>query len=163
MSYVFKTLQPGENILYEAKITWLIYLPSIIMMILSSPMTIGGIALLFTPNNFSVNEQQIRMVLFMPFIVGSLFWLKAWITRHTTEFVITTKRIITKQGFISRTTTEINHKKVESFRVRQGIIGRMLNYGTIIIVGTGGGAACIDDIDDPLDFRKNAISVIDTI
>jgi uncharacterized membrane protein YdbT with pleckstrin-like domain len=54
------------------------------------------------------------------------------------EFAITNKRVIIKTGLISRKTFEMNHSKIESVNVDQGIVGRILGYGTVRIVGSGG-------------------------
>ncbi len=48
----------------------------------------------------------------------------------------------------------MNIPKVESVNVDQGIIGRILNYGSITIVGTGGSKETFYRISKPLDFRK---------
>ena len=60
------------------------------------------------------------------------------ILRWTDEFVITNKRIICKTGIFSRRTLEMNLNKIESVNIDQSIFGRMLGYGTITIIGTGG-------------------------
>jgi uncharacterized membrane protein YdbT with pleckstrin-like domain len=84
-----------------------------------------------------------KIVLFLP-IIDFL----------TSEFVITNKRIIMKVGLISRRTMEINISKVESVNVDQGVLGRVLGYGTISIVGTGGSRSTFTKIANPLAFRK---------
>ena len=56
---------------------------------------------------------------------------------------------------------ELNHSKVESLVIDQGIIQRMLNVGTIVVQGTGGGKTPIPNIDEPLIFRTNAMEMID--
>ena len=53
------------------------------------------------------------------------------IDKYTDEFAITNKRVIIKTGLISRKTFEMNHTKIESVNVDQGILGRILGYGTI--------------------------------
>ena len=52
---------------------------------------------------------------------------------------MTDRRIIYKRGFIWRHTEEMNMDKVASVDVDQSILGRMLDYGTIHVIGTGGG------------------------
>lgn len=76
------------------------------------------------------------------------------IDKYYDEFAITNKRIIIKTGFISRETLEMNHSKIESVNVEQGILGRILGYGTIRIVGSGGTRQSFTNILDPLAFRK---------
>ena len=43
--------------------------------------------------------------------------------------------------------------KVESVQVDQGLVGRLLNYGTITVIGTGGTREPFSMIEDPLAFR----------
>jgi uncharacterized membrane protein YdbT with pleckstrin-like domain len=76
------------------------------------------------------------------------------IDRYTDEFVITNKRVIVKTGLISRKTFEMNLSKIESVNVDQGIMGRILGYGTIRIVGSGGTREVFPKIRKPLAFRR---------
>ncbi len=57
---------------------------------------------------------------------------------RSTELAVTNKRIITKSGLIQRNTTEMFLEKVESIQVDQGILGRIFDFGSITISGTGG-------------------------
>ncbi len=88
------------------------------------------------------------------FGLGLIFWGIAYVKYKTTELAITNKRVIAKFGFISRRTVEINLNKVESIQVDQGILGRLFNYGTLIISGAGTPQAPILGISQPMKFRK---------
>ena len=66
--------------------------------------------------------------------------MHAWFIRWITEIAVTDRRIIYKRGFITRHTEEMNMDKVASVDVDQSILGRMLDYGTIHVMGTGGAA-----------------------
>lgn len=72
----------------------------------------------------------------------------------TTEMAITNKKVVGKYGFFSRRTLEMNLPKIESISVDQGIIGRILGYGTITVIGTGGTRESLSYMTNPLDFRK---------
>jgi uncharacterized membrane protein YdbT with pleckstrin-like domain len=74
--------------------------------------------------------------------------------RYSDEFAITNKRIIVKTGLISRKTLEMNLNKIESVNVDQSILGRMLGYGTITIIGTGGTREEFPSISNPIEFRN---------
>ncbi|HQE11424.1 MAG TPA: PH domain-containing protein [Flavipsychrobacter sp.] len=76
------------------------------------------------------------------------------IDRFTDEFAITNKRVVIKTGLISRRTFEMNLSKIESVNVMQSILGRILGYGTIQIIGTGGTKEAFMNIKKPLEFRK---------
>ncbi len=81
-------------------------------------------------------------------------FIAPWIQYKSSEFAITNKRVIVKTGFISRKILEMNLNKVETVNVEQSIWGRMLGFGTIIIVGTGGTKEIFHDIKSPLKFRR---------
>ncbi len=94
------------------------------------------------------------IVLLPVFGIGLIFLIKAYVKYKTTELAITTKRVIVKFGFIRRSTVEININKVESIQVDQEMLGRMFNFGTLIIAGAGNPQAPIPGISEPMEFRK---------
>src|SRR5262245_61554529 len=57
-------------------------------------------------------------------------------------------------GLIKRDTIEINAAKVESVDVRQSILGRFLDYGTVIVSGTGWKALPMVSVAKPLELRR---------
>lgn len=94
-------------------------------------------------------------VLFLAaFGLGIVFWIVAYIRYKTTELAFTNKRVIAKFGFISRRTVELNISKVETIQVEQGILGRIFNFGTLVISGAGNPQAPIPGISDPMAFRR---------
>ena len=76
------------------------------------------------------------------------------IASATSEFAITNRRVIIKVGWVARRTIELNLSKIESVKVNQGLLGRILGYGTIIIIGTGGTTEPFSLISNPLEFRR---------
>ena len=80
--------------------------------------------------------------------------LTAWFHRWTTETDVTNLRVVHKTGFIKRRTFEMSLDKVESVDVNQSILGRILNYGDVTIMGVGEGRETITTIASPLAFRN---------
>ena len=76
------------------------------------------------------------------------------IDRWTSEFAITNKRVIIKIGWISRKTVELNLSKIESVNVDQSFWGRILGYGDIRLIGTGGTREVFVKLANPLEFRR---------
>ena len=101
------------------------------------------------------------LVLLPAFGIGLIVFGIAYIRIKSTEIAVTTKRLIVKHGFIRRSTIEININKVESIQVDQEMMGRMLNYGTLVISGTGTSHAPITGISEPMAFRKAFIEAQD--
>lgn len=101
-----------------------------------------------------VYETKLHWIIFInPFWI-LLFFIPPIVRMISSEFGITNKRVIIKTGLLSRNTVEMNINKVESVNVDQSIIGRLLGYGTIKIIGTGGSKETFDRILNPLEFRK---------
>ena len=93
--------------------------------------------------------------------IGLLFWLWAWIVYSTTELAITNKRVIAKTGLIQRRIIEMFLEKIESIQVDQSILGRLFNFGSVVISGTGVHSAPFKSISDPLALRKNFMIAAD--
>jgi uncharacterized membrane protein YdbT with pleckstrin-like domain len=125
MSYIDDSLIQGETILHRARVSW-----------------------------WSQFWLILLGVLLLVVVIGLFFLIAAWIKVRSTEIAITNRRVIAKFGFIQRETVEINLEKVEALKVDQGVMGRMLNFGTIFISGAGTSVAPIKDIADPLVFRR---------
>ena len=69
-------------------------------------------------------------------VIGLAWALVHYVELMTSEFAVTTSRLIMKVGLISRYTTELLLAKVESIGIQQGLIGRMLGFGDLIVTGT---------------------------
>ena len=82
----------------------------------------------------------------------------AWLRRLSTEIAVTDRRIILKRGLIQRHTIEINMDKVESVDVDQSILGRIFDYGTVTVHGTGAGIEPLCNVSAPIALR-NAVMV----
>ena len=99
------------------------------------------------------------LIIFGVFSVGVILFFRMMINKWTTERVLTNKRYIQKTGWISRKTEEISVHKIEEVEFNQSILGRVLNYGSVLISGTGVGKIKLNLIDDPLIFQKKLNNV----
>jgi len=150
--YIDDILQPGEKVLYSTNAHWVFYLPAIGAWIVA--------AILFVLSRSTIVEGIVLLCLSASAVVAivALYWTaKAWFHRWTTETDVTNKRVVHKTGFVKRRTFEIALDKIESVDVNQSILGRMLDYGNVTILGVGEGKETIATIAAPLSFR-NAIT-----
>jgi len=83
--------------------------------------------------NASEREAGLGAIVFgvLIVIVGILSAIGHTITYKTSEFAVTNRRVIMKQGFIRRKTMELMLGKVDSLAVNQGILGRIFGFGTV--------------------------------
>ena len=85
-----------------------------------------------------------------------LVWLAfVAIDFSTTEYVITSKRLFKKRGWLSLKTAEISRQKVEKVIINQGIFGRALGFGSIQFSGTGAGKLTFAHVLDPVAVKRN--------
>jgi uncharacterized membrane protein YdbT with pleckstrin-like domain len=139
-SYLERTLLKDERILLQTKIALRRYIGSFIL---------GGIALVFGSVAAGSGDR-----LGWGFIALAVLLVVPPILRYfTNELALTNRRVVAKFGVITLRTIEIRLDKIESVRVHQNISGRLLNYGSVVITGTGGSHDPIPDIPDPVVFR----------
>jgi uncharacterized membrane protein YdbT with pleckstrin-like domain len=147
-SYAESVLAPGETIVHRAAISHWKFLLSYLI---GFACFAGAIALLVVSRS---NADVPAAAAAAPFVVGVIVILVALIRRSTTELVLTDRRIIAKRGFIARDTVEMNLSKVESLHENQGLLGRMLDYGDVTVVGTGSSLEPLRGISNPLELRR---------
>jgi uncharacterized membrane protein YdbT with pleckstrin-like domain len=148
--YIDNILQPGEKVLYSTNAHWIFFLPAIMGWIAA--------AILLAARQYVLNDSLRDVCLggaALLAAVALVATLKAWFHRWTTETDVTTLRVVHKQGFIQRRTFEMSLDKVESVDVYQSILGRILNYGDVTILGVGEGKERIRTIAAPLTFRNH--------
>jgi len=144
MSYVESQLLPGEQVRYRAHLHRIAFLPAY---------ALAGLTILLAILALAVSELWFVVI---PLAVVTLgLMLVAFITYRSSEFAVTDRRVIIKVGWIKRRTLETMLGKVEAVGVEQGLLGRMLNFGTITVTGTGGTQEQFQRIAAPLEFRKH--------
>lgn len=134
-SYIEGALTQGETVLHTARVS---------LWVMVWPILIG-------------------LVLLPLFGVGLLLWLYVYIQYKATELAVTNKRVLVKHGFISRRTIELSINKVESIQVDQSVMGRMLDYGSLVISGAGMAQAPVNGVAEPMAFRKAFIEAQDRL
>ncbi len=107
MRYVDDNLAAGEQVLHRAKLHWgifvgpgiLLFIGFIIAIAVGAGAGVGGGGGAF-----------LALVILLLFAIPILLALKTYLT---TEFAVTSRRVIVKEGFIKRHTLELNHNRVE--------------------------------------------------
>lgn len=152
-SYVSEVLQPNETVRYDGTLHWIIYLPGIVLFAFGVAGLLGVATMAHEARFYHVYSVAVYVALGL----GALQLFSAWLKQWTTEIAVTDRRVIFKTGLISRRTVEMNMDKVESVDVNQDIFGRIFNYGTVLIRGTGASLEPLSTIAMPLALR-NAIT-----
>jgi len=132
LGYIEKNLMDGERIIAKARLHPIVFLLPLIVTVL---FLFGG-----------------------PIVILPLIWLALVYWMYSSaEFAVTNRRIIAKWGVISRHSIETNLDKVEGVTINQGILGSRLNYGSVIVRGTGGTGEPFPSISNPMAFRQQIL------
>ncbi|MBA2433161.1 MAG: PH domain-containing protein [Chthoniobacterales bacterium] len=145
--YARSTLGPNENPCYRTTLHWIIFarfagLATLVFLLVALPFAIGVQAL--------TGSELGWFVLPLP----AFLMVPPTLAFASSELVITDRRVLIKTGIVRRQTMEVFISKVESIAVDQGFFGRVLDYGTVVIRGTGGFEELFEAIASPIQFRN---------
>jgi uncharacterized membrane protein YdbT with pleckstrin-like domain len=153
MSYVQRVLQPGEVVRHTASAHWIVYWPGALCIV-------AAIAALIWAGFLTESlARWVHWLAALLTVIGLVFLVREWFGWWTTEVAVTNLRVIYKTGLIKRTTNEMNMDKVESVKVEQTILGRILDYGTVSITGTGAGLEALPLVARPIELRNSITGV----
>jgi uncharacterized membrane protein YdbT with pleckstrin-like domain len=138
MSYVDNSLIPDEQVAFRTRLHLIIFLPPILLL---------GISIVLFAYAVPLAAEAVL-------VVAILWGLAKYVDYASSEFAVTNKRVIIKVGMLRRRTVEMLNTKVEAIAVNQGLIGRILGYGNIVVTGTGGTNEPFNGISSPLEFRR---------
>jgi uncharacterized membrane protein YdbT with pleckstrin-like domain len=147
MSYVQRVLQPGEQVRHISSIHWIVYWPGVAVALLAV------VAYWFSETRLLTGFW--RYTTYALALVAVVLLIQQWFQWWVTEIAVTNRRIIYKKGLIRRQTNEMNMDKVESVQIDQSILGRMLDYGNVTILGTGEGFETLRTIASPIELRNS--------
>ena len=145
MSYVDENLLPGERVVYRARLHPIIYTWAILLAIVGAAAAVFGML----AEGLIWISWAGAAVLFIAAIVFAIDLIKS----SSSEFAVTNRRVVIKVGVIRRHTVELLLQQIEGIGVDQTVYGRMLNLGSIVVIGTGGTKEQFKNIADPLEFR----------
>jgi uncharacterized membrane protein YdbT with pleckstrin-like domain len=155
MTYVESNLVSGEVVIYQTRLHWIVMLGHILLACVLAPL---GAGLLY----YALSHSDLDNVSLRTMEVGGAALIVAAIIailigavrRNATEMAVTNRRVVIKTGLASRKTIEMLLSKVESIEVSETAFGRMLGYGTIVVIGTGGTPEPFHQVAHPLEFRS---------
>ncbi len=150
MGYVESNLIPGETVEYRAHLHWVLYVRPYLLVLLGVAMLLVGLGV--------KSAAWLGYAGALPLVAGLAWFVGVWIRARSSEFAVTNRRVLIKVGLVQRHTLELLLTKVEGIGVDQGVMGRILDFGTIVVSGTGGTHESFANIGRPLEFRKHVQS-----
>ena len=147
MGYVERHLLPNERVLYKTRLHWILFVKPALVVV--AGLVLGAVL-------WRVLQPPWLWYVGLAVVLAGLAWgFVHFVELMTSEFAVTTTRLIFKVGLIARYTTELLLSKVESIGVNQGLLGRIFNYGDLTVTGTGGARELFHRVRDPIGFRNH--------
>ncbi len=168
MLYIKESLAPDEELIHVGHFHWMYTFQALMCIFWGIVACIGIIwAGMYFQDNFAgglysegllgkIREVHpgIRLAGFFGFVMGLLAFAQRMIIKATTEIAITNSRLIYKRGLVARYVGEMSIDRIEGVNVLQGVIGRILGYGRVMVRGMGVGEVILPPLDNPIGFRK---------
>lgn len=108
MSYVARRMAAGETVVIRGRFHWSQYLGA-----------------------------WLALLLLGVFIIGIAIWVRELVRLSTTEFVVTSRRVVLKKGWLNTSLDEITLNSVEGAHIERNLLGRMFGYGKLTLRGKG--------------------------
>ncbi|RAI45554.1 PH domain-containing protein [Rhodoplanes roseus] len=135
MGYVETVLQPGEIVRFRTKRHWVLYLPGLAVA-LPAAVWLGVAVVAYLEVDFPQTSDRVWLGASAAVLaLGIVLLLRAWYRRRFTELAVTDRRVIYKAGLLRRSTSEMPLDRIEKIDVDQGILGQVLDFGTLTVNG----------------------------
>ncbi|MEL6258844.1 MAG: PH domain-containing protein [Pseudomonadota bacterium] len=108
MAYLDRNLGDKEEVLYRAQFHWLGYA-----------------------------QAWAALILLGVLLIGLVVFARMLIYRATTEMVVTDQRVAMKSGWLAIDVESLALEAVESVRIQESLLGRLLGFGKMTISGRG--------------------------
>ncbi len=102
---------------------------------------------------------SIATLAWLPGFVAIFSWLNQGLLYITSDFIVTNQRVILREGFFFRHSTETRLSAVAEIKVDQSLLGQVLNYGSITVNSFGGSADVFNAIRSPYAFQRKVSEI----
>ena len=127
MAFPRKLLIPGEQLVLELR-------PHPVALGLAALGTIGALVLAGWLSIKVFDDGVMQSVVWIALIVFLVLYpIRKLVWWLTSDFVVTSSRVIHREGFIAKRSMEIPLDKINDVRFEQGIFERMVGAGTLVI------------------------------
>ncbi|MDQ2721791.1 MAG: PH domain-containing protein [Actinomycetota bacterium] len=143
MAYPEDDLAPDEELILHRHPHWKMLLVPVLVLLLVVALA-GFLAALIRNQSWANVGWIVLAVIGVTAVVS--FTLAPLMRWYTTHFVLTDRRVLVRQGVLTRTGLDIPMTRINSVRFRHGLLDRMLGTGTLIIESASQEPLEFDDI-----------------
>lgn len=133
MSYVERNLAPGESVVYRARYHWIYYGTALLLLLFAFLLGLASIySNQISPGDDTVPKVVRYMAVGFLLLAAGVFLVRR-IRASADEYVVTNRRVVRKYGLVAREVEQALLEKIQDVTLRQGVIARLLGYGTIVV------------------------------
>lgn len=151
MSYIDRNLLPEERILFRTK-------KHLIIFFLPAALTVFSLFI----TGYLQADPVLATIDWAPWLLALIFWIYYGLNYLTSEFAVTNKRVMMREGFFNRHTNEMRLTTISQVNVNQSLLGQMLNYGNITI-NAFGVSDSFSLLANPFTFQKSVNEQLDRL
>ena len=156
VDYVMQQLGANEKILYTERHHWVFFVAEMIKWILFAA---AVLALVIVLRVWFFEGASWVWWLLLIFLVPAVRIAWGFLSWRMNVYVLTNRRVIESTGVLSKRVADSSLEKLTDIVLKQSILGRMLNYGDIIVLTAAAGAGInnLKQIRRPMEFKTQML------
>jgi uncharacterized membrane protein YdbT with pleckstrin-like domain len=151
MSYIDRNLLSDEKIIFRTRKHLIIFLSPLLILLISC-----------FASYYMRHNLVLKTFVWAPWVVALVVAAATGLEYYASEYAITNKRILMREGFFYRHTNEMRISAVSQVNVDQSLAGQFLGYGAIVINAMGAFDA-FSYIDKPTVFQQYVNAELDKL
>jgi len=148
MSYIQKSMGNGETIVAYGQFPKIYFLGAWLALLVQLLLFVAALI------HGDMQADSLTIGAGILFLLGLITFIRMMVRQWSTEIGVTSHRFVEKYGIASLHTNEIALPNIEGVRMHQSVLGRIFNYGTVRIEGTGVDSVTTPAIADPVGFVR---------
>lgn len=133
-----------NNLVYQGRLHYVIFFWPVLLLLAAMYLAFG----------FGAEQVAVQK---LSYVLGAfaLIWGTVTLLQYICSSLnIKNKQVILSTGVLVHQTIDIPMNKIESIDIRQSVLGSLLNYGSLVITGTGGTRQYVNYLSSPLTCRR---------
>jgi uncharacterized membrane protein YdbT with pleckstrin-like domain len=157
IAYVEQQLGSSEKILYTERHHWVFFVAEMIKWILFAA---AVIAVIIVFRVWFFEGQSWVWWLLLVFLIPAVRIAWGFLSWKMNVYVLTNRRVIESTGVLSKRVADSSLEKLTDIVLKQSIVGRMLNYGDIVVLTAAAGAGVnnLKQIRRPMEFKTQMLN-----
>ena len=155
MPFPAKLLNDSEEVILDLHPHWWFFTRSVFFLIVAMVAGVGA--------NLVVEDNEVVGYIGAGLIVLALLYLfVVWLRWKTTNFVLTTDRLIDRQGVLARSGREIPLERINDITFHQSLFERLIRAGDLIVESGGTqGQQTFSDLAHPFEVQNAVYAAIE--